>query len=98
MKINPVELNKIDSVYETSLKTGEGHATGSREAGLPRDRVYLSDEAEKQREPEDTKALAVREAEQNTDPEKLRRIKAAIENGTYRVSGEDIADAMIDRL
>jgi len=97
MKITPIDLTKIENAYEASQKAGENRAAGNGETGLPRDRVCLSVESEKHGESDVVKTGAAREAEQNTSPEKLRQIKAAIESGSYQVSGEDIADAMIGK-
>lgn len=97
MKITPAELNKVESAYEAALKTTENRSSDHRSVGLPRDRVCLSDESRKYSELDLANAEAARKAEQSTSPEKLRRLKAAIENGTYEVSGRDIADAIIGK-
>lgn len=98
MKINPADMAKIEGAYETPHKSVENSATGNNDkSGMARDRVCLSEESLKYNESVGIMTAAVQKAEQNTSPEKLRRIKAAIENGTYQVSGEDIAAAMIDK-
>ena len=98
MKINPADMSKIEGAYETPHKSVENSAARNNDkTGMARDRVCLSEESMKYNELEGIRTAATQKAEQNTSPEKLRRIKAAIENGTYQVSGEDIAGAIIDK-
>lgn len=97
MKIPPAEMKKIEGAFETQQKPVENRADGSNDkTGMARDRVCLSEESMKYNELEGIRNAAAQKAEQNVSPEKLRRLKAAVESGTYRVSGEDIAAAMID--
>lgn len=97
MKIPPVDLTKIENTYDTSLKTGEGRAAVGKETGYPKDRVCLSEQSERHGEFPDATAVAANQVEQGTSPEKLRSLKAAIENGTYRVDGDSIADAILGK-
>ena len=97
MKIPPVDLTKIDNTYDVSLKTGESRAVTSDETGLPKDRVCLSEQSEKHEGQTDATALATQQVQQGTSPEKLRQLKAAVENGTYHVDGESIADAILGK-
>jgi flagellar biosynthesis anti-sigma factor FlgM len=97
MKIPPVDLTKIENAYDASLKTGEGRAASGEETGFPKDRVCLSEQSQKQGEFPDATTLATEKVQQGTSPEKLRQLKAAIENGTYRVDGDQIADAILGK-
>jgi len=97
MKIPPVDLTKIENAYDTTLKTGESRPLAGGETGYPKDRVCLSEQSERHGELPDATAFAAKKTEQGTSPEKLRQLKAAIENGTYHVDGESIADAILGK-
>jgi anti-sigma28 factor (negative regulator of flagellin synthesis) len=97
MKIPPMDLNKIENAYDTSLKTGEGRTAVGSETGYPKDRVCLSEQSERHGDFPDATAAAAGQVEQGTSPEKLRQLKAAIENGTYHVDGDSIADASLGK-
>ncbi|HWP79531.1 MAG TPA: flagellar biosynthesis anti-sigma factor FlgM [Candidatus Acidoferrum sp.] len=92
-----MDLTKIENAYDASLKTGEGRTVTGEEPGFPKDRVCLSEQSKKQGEFPDAVATATEQVQQGTSPEKLRQLKAAIADGTYRVDGEAIADAILGR-
>ena len=94
MKIQP---NGPGGVFDAgAVKTGENPAqkTGQKESPEG-DRVELSKKSEDFSESGRIKAAAADEAEKGAGAEKLRRIKAAIENGTYFVSGDELAKALL---
>jgi anti-sigma28 factor (negative regulator of flagellin synthesis) len=96
MRIDP--KNKIDGIYEANIKKNSSASDNSvkKDKELNKDRVEISKEASNYDELSNIKSEIVSKGEKGTSADKLRRLKAEIENGTYYVSSQDIADAIIN--
>lgn len=84
--IHEVNIKKNLTVPERDLKDGDK---------INEDRVEISETASKYNELSAAKDKIVKEVEASTSPDKLRSLKAQIESGTYHVSSEDIAGAIL---
>lgn len=95
MRIDP--KNKVDGVYDALIRksTTESGTVRQSQTDLKRDRVELSQNAETHDELKTAKEEVLRDVERGSSPDKLRRIKAQVESGSYSVSAEDIAEAML---
>ncbi len=95
MRIDP--KNKVDGVYDALIRknTTESASVKHSESDLKRDRVELSQSAEGHDELKAAREEVLREVERGSSPDKLRGIKAKVDSGSYSVSSEDIADAML---
>jgi anti-sigma28 factor (negative regulator of flagellin synthesis) len=94
MRIDP--NNKIENIYDTRLHNvskKEESAAGE----LSRDRVELSGSAAKKDESAVSamKNQIVSEVERGASPDKLRRLRSEIQNGTYQRDASDIAEIML---
>ena len=96
MKINPSQIDKLynalaaESASSTASKEAEKQAViGST------DSLSLSEAAKNRSEIDSAVNLVVTEATKNTSAERLLRFKNEIQNGTYRVPSEAIAEAMM---
>lgn len=85
----------MESTYEVGLKNDKASAGGdpSKKEVQSVDRVELSSGYDKSG---GLTSIVCRDVEKGTAQEKLGLIKAAIDNGTYGVKSEDIADAILD--
>jgi negative regulator of flagellin synthesis FlgM len=92
MKIDSITTNRI---YTNSMKIQQKPVAETKDAANV-DKLELSKEAVAF-----SAALkAAKQAMETSEPgrlQKLNQIKQQIENGTYTVSGEDIADKMLNR-
>lgn len=94
MKINPSHIDKIYGQIAAEAATTAAREGLSKPA-VDRDSLTLSDAARKHSETDAAVRMAADEALKPTAPERLLKYKNAIQNGTYRVSAEDIASAML---
>lgn len=90
----------IEGIYEKTMKkdlaVSENKLKNEKKEGvLDQDRIDISENAGRCDEFSSIRNKVVDDIEKATSPDKLRQIKAAIENGTYHVSGEDIAGAIL---
>ena len=90
--------SNLEGIYETNIKKNtEVTENGmNKENGISKDRVEISNEASKYDEISSMKEKVVNEVENGTSPEKLRELKAKIENGTYFIDSRDIAGAILN--
>ncbi len=96
MRIDP--KNNVNGVYDTSFNKNSKVADNSvsKENKKNIDRVEISPAASKYDQISSIKDKIISEVERGTSPEKLRQLKVQIENGTYHVSSEDIAKAIVN--
>lgn len=96
MRIDP--KSNIIGTYETNLKKNQDIAqNGSKkdkETNI--DRVEISPTAENFDELSSIKKTVVNDIEKGASPDRLRSLKMKIENGTYHVSSQDIAGAIMN--
>lgn len=94
MRIDPKNLS---AAYEAQLKSNL--TSNSKEEiksdKAMQDRVVLSDDYRKNSGIEGAKKKLIDEIEKGASPDKLFRLKNEIQSGTYNVSSEDIAQAII---
>lgn len=93
-----IEPKKLDGIFEANINKNSS-ASGSKvnkESGFNKDRVEISKEASKYDELSSIKTEVVNQVEKGTSVEKLRKLKAEIENGTYFVNSQDIANSIIN--
>lgn len=98
MRIDP--KNNIEGVYETNLKKNQSITENSvnKDTESNVDRVEISKNAANYDEINSLKESVVRDVEKGADPDRLRSLKAQIENGTYYVSSQDIAGKIISSV
>jgi anti-sigma28 factor (negative regulator of flagellin synthesis) len=93
MRIDPE--NKIGGVYDASMrKTSQLQGNKENQTdGLKPDRVEISRMAKD--ELYGLKNQIVRDVEKGTSPDRLRRLKLMIDNGSYRVDSSSLAEAIL---
>lgn len=97
MKIDPNK--QLDMIYETTNIKKNLSTSGNKmnkEAELNKDRVEISKAASNYDELSSIKSKVVEEVEKGTSYDKIRKLKAEIENGTYYVNSQDIANSIIN--
>jgi flagellar biosynthesis anti-sigma factor FlgM len=96
MRIN--SKSNLEGIYETNLKknTTVSEKKEKLEKSLNKDKVEISKTAGNYDQLRPIKEKIVNEVEKGTDPNRLRELKAQIENGTYFVSSQDIASSIMD--
>lgn len=96
MRIDP--KSNITGTYETNLQKNQDIAqNGSKKDDKTNiDRVEISPTAKNFDELSSIKKAVVNDIEKGTSPDKLRSLKAQIENGTYHVSSQKIAGAIMN--
>jgi|GEM_PF-1346562 len=94
--------SNVEGIYEKTMKKDITIADSSNkgnsineEKKTSQDRIEISRNGSSFDELSSIKEKAVADIEKSTSPDKLRQLKAAIENGTYYVSSEDIAGAIV---
>ena len=98
MRIDP--KNNLDGIYETNIKKSNSSTSGNsvnKDTELNKDRVEISEEASNYDELSSVKSEVVSQVEKGTSADKLRKLKSEIENGTYYVSSNDIAGAILNQ-
>lgn len=97
MRIDP---KKVEGIYENLIKAPSVSVQSgkqvSKEQPAVKDRLELSSDFSKRDTVKNLKAGIADEIEKGASSEKLRSLKAAIKNGTYQVSSDDIAQAMLN--
>lgn len=96
MKIDP--KNNIDNIYQSNSASRKNISKKNdtlKEKGFEKDKVEISNAGSKHDEVASAKEKIIYEVEKGVDVERLRQLKADIENGNYRVSSEDIASAIM---
>ena len=98
MRIDP--KSNIEGIYEANTKKNQSISENSTNKGNETniDRVEISKTAESYDELSSVKEAVVNDVEKGASPDKLRSLKAQIENGTYYVSSEDIAGAVLNSI
>lgn len=94
MKIDPI---KVASLYEATANNNiiNNNSNMQKDVQHSNDRVEISDVGSKHSEIALFKARVINDIEKGASAEKIQVLKSGIENGTYHVSGVDIAEAMI---
>lgn len=97
MKIDPI---KVTGLYEANVKKNLTNDGSNVKKGIQssKDKVEISDTGSKYSEISSLKSKVVNEIGKGASAEKIHKLKTAVENGTYHVSGSDIADAMLNRV
>lgn len=94
MRIDPT---KIDGIYEAQLKRGAGQVhTDSIGSEIKEDRIELSKNAKEHDELRGLVSGIAGEIEKGASPDKLRALKKSISEGSYSVSSEEIAGAILN--
>ena len=95
-----IDLNgKIDGIYQNNLSRLNQPKEDSEDRGntLKTDSVELSKSAQGKDELTLMKETIANELDRGTPPDKLRRLRSEIDNGTYRVSASDIAVGILKK-
>lgn len=99
MKINGSGLERYQSVV-SSLKAGEagkGKAPG-RAAAANTDKVTISGDAARRAEVSRAASGIAAEVDAGVGAERIEALRASVQNGSYHVAAEDIADAILERV
>jgi anti-sigma28 factor (negative regulator of flagellin synthesis) len=95
MKIDPSHIDKLYGALAAD-NAAQAPREESRQRAIDKDSLALSDAARGHSQIDAAVKQTVDEATKPASAERLLRYKNAIQSGTYRVSSEDIAAAMID--
>ncbi|NLK70433.1 MAG: flagellar biosynthesis anti-sigma factor FlgM [Clostridiales bacterium] len=102
MKIRPANgFNKINSVSSSKIKSSDVSTQSSvtaMKADKKSDIITISAEGTFQAELDREIKDISEEINEISSDEKINAIKEQITNGTYFVSSEDVADAILDKL
>ena len=94
MKIDPI---KVASLYEAnSKKNSADNRNVKKDIQHSNDRVEISNSGSKHSEVASLNSKIIRGIEKGASAEKIQRLKAEIENGTYNISSSDITNAMLN--
>jgi anti-sigma28 factor (negative regulator of flagellin synthesis) len=94
VKIDP---SKISDLYEAYARYSSNANSGvNKESELSKDRVEISDVGMGASSIASLRTRIVSEIETGADEQRLLELKNSIKNGTYYVSNEDIAGAMLN--
>lgn len=101
MKINGSGLERYQSVV-SSLKAGEagkgkGKAPG-RAAEANTDKVTISGDAARRAEVSRAASGIAAEVDAGVGAERIEALRTSVQNGSYHVAAEDIADAILERV
>lgn len=94
MKINRAQIDKLYGAMMTQNLTGSPK-DGKRKTELDKDSLVLSNAAKGYTELDGVVNMIVSEATKSTPAERLMLLKDEIARGNYRVSADQIAEAMI---
>lgn len=96
MKINPISSY---NVYQSSYKRAVRRLASpvSAESAGKTDTISFSPEAVGQRDISQAAGSILRELNSPESTSRLLELQKAVENGTYRVSTDDLADAILSR-
>jgi len=89
MKISNEQLHRVLKTYNRNQKTKENLESKRKGKG---DRLSLSDEVK-----EVQVAKKALKSQSSTRKEKVAALKKAIKTGNYNVSGEEVAEKMLNR-
>ncbi|MBM7557476.1 flagellar biosynthesis anti-sigma factor FlgM [Halanaerobacter jeridensis] len=89
MKIDSVGVSKLLSKYNNQNKNDK---TDKTEAGSKKDSFSISESAQQLQ-----KAKAEMNKISEARQEKVKRLKKEVEQGTYNVSGEEVAEKMLNQ-
>lgn len=91
MKITPQQIKLVARLYREQKQVGPRQA--DTESGVPLDKVTISEQSQE---------LQMIISELKTIPEirneKVAELRAAIRNGTYQVSGEAVAEKLLEQI
>ncbi len=94
MKINRAQIDKLyGAMMAQNLASTQKEA--KKQAGIDKDSLVLSSAAKGYSELDGVVNMVVSEATKATPAERLLLLKNEIAKGTYRISAEDIAQAML---
>lgn len=94
MKVNRAQIDKLyGAMMAQNLSSTQ--KDGKKKEGIGKDNLVLSSAARGYSELDGVVNMVVSEATKATPSERLLLLKNEIAKGTYRISAEDIAEAMI---
>ncbi len=99
MKINPSQIDKLYNALAAESASSTSKDADKQQAAIgSKDSLTLSEAAKNRSEIASAVNLVVTEASKNTSAERLLRFKSEIQNGTYRVPSDAIAEAMMGNI
>lgn len=102
MKINSPGLEHYQSYVKSVKNNGENSAAKAKGKGAASasntDKVTISASAAQRAETSRLAAALSSEVEGAASPERMEALRAAVQDGSYQVAAEDVADAILDRL
>lgn len=94
MKINPISsYNTYKSSYKRTVQRAA--SLTQAEGAVKTDTISFSPEAVEQREISQTAGSILRDMNRPESTSRLLALQKAVENGTYRVSADELADAIL---
>lgn len=99
MKIDPSQIEKLYNALAAESATSTSKETDKQQAAVgSTDSLTLSDAAKNRSEIDSAVNMVVSDAAKSTSAERLLRFKNEIQNGTYHVPSEAIAEAMLGNI
>lgn len=99
MKINPSQIDKLYNALAAESTSSASKESDKQQASVgSTDSLSLSEAAKNRSEIDSAVNMVVTDTTKNASAERLLRFKNEIQNGTYRVPSEDIAEAMIGSM
>ena len=95
MKINKNSMDNFLNAIQKENRAAQEKSASTIAAESGKDKIKLSEKAKEYNRRGSAVKEASAEISKATESEKLMRLKNEIAQGTYRVSGEDIAGAMM---
>lgn len=91
MKIDPSNIESIySSAYGKTYSKKSKSVESSRSVSVDTATLSVSRDSLS-----DVKSSALAETKKGTEPDRLRQLCASVANGSYSVSGKDIAEALL---
>jgi anti-sigma28 factor (negative regulator of flagellin synthesis) len=95
MKINPSQIDKLYNALAAENASSGSKESDKQQAVGSTDSLTLSAAAKNRSEIDSAVNMVVSDSSKSSSAERLLRFKNEIQNGTYRVPSEAIAEAML---
>lgn len=99
MKINPSQVDKLFNALAAENTASTAKEVEKQQSSVgSTDSLSLSEAAKNRSEIDSAVNMVVSDSAKSTSAERLLRFKSEIQNGTYRVSSQAIAEAMLGNI
>jgi anti-sigma28 factor (negative regulator of flagellin synthesis) len=98
MDIRPTNINGVSNVYKQNMNAVGAKKPESVNSASNKDVIAISEEGLKHSEYGKTVRAVASEVFQDVPAERISSLRTAIENGTYIISSDRIADSILERI